>query len=320
MQCARGYQTVISLFSAHSRPSNALETSLLGAPSFIIAILIGILQFQIASAANNVSPGDTTFNFPGGVAELWLPKHSEDLPVVRYGLAEPAILDAGERWRVLIGLDLERLPGDYVVYIRQETEEDASQFAKFQVRHRNYALNSKSSNTRNTKLIKLPSYDELSELGFNNSQPPLLPMQLPFTAKWNTDFGQRVMAQNGNSTQTQRYTFAAATVRTLVKAPQQGIVSKIVSHKDGKTDIVIDHGRGIYSILFGLSDLAVDLGNGVIAGAVIGKVPELNSVKRANDSNNTINGDNVKPAPSSTVYWQVQLNGVFVNPLILTKL
>ena len=66
--------------------------------------------------------------------------------------------------------------------------------------------------------------------------------------------------------------------------------------------VVLDHGRGLYSVLRGLTDLTVDIGNGVVSGAVLGRLPAPTDVAQ------------------SKLVWQTQLNGVFVDPSLLSEM
>ncbi len=272
---------------------------------------------------------NNNFSYPGGVALLKLPKTSNSLPSVRYGLKEPAILDQGSHWLVLLGIGLDQLPGEYVVYTRQTGESESAQFKKFEVIHKNYPLESSESAQRKD----IAKIDALSELDFSNTQPPKLPMQLPFEAQWDEQFGKLTVSNKDADSLVQNHSSARAATNTLVKAPQQGIISNIIDAPKGAIGntkvLVIDHGRGIYSLLHGVTDLAVEIGNHVVTGAVVAKVPApggtrsgagrasvtgISPKQRLNRDNRNANTDMAR------VFWQVQLNDVLVNPLILTKL
>lgn len=251
------------------------------------------------------------FSHPGGIAEISIKKESVKLPTARYGLIEPVILDQNTHWRILVGLDLNRLPGDYLIYFRPSGEDTTARFEKFQVTHKSYPL--KNSSTKEPE--RLTEYEEVSELGFSNSQPPSLPLNLPFPGDWNNEFGS-LHISSSDTTFAQNYTYFDSDPRTLVKTPQSGIISKIDTRKGLISTVIIDHGRGIFSLLHGLTDLTVELGNGVTVGAVIGKVPDKNLDKGNSRSSQAKRLVQTK----SRVYWQVKLNNVFVNPLLLTQL
>ena len=96
---------------------------------------------------------------------------------------------------------------------------------------------------------------------------------------------------------------------TTVVSPQSAIVSKIAISKSGLSTVFLDHGRGLYSILSGLTDLAVEPGNGLVSGAVIGKLRVEQD--RAHSSSSVI---------SKRLIWQTVINKSYVDPQLLTKL
>lgn len=284
----------------------------------ILAVATFILGSLLSGPLLAISIGN--INYPGGVASLMVPKISEDIPTVRYGLKEPAILDNGDEWQVLIGLDLTLLPGEYLVYVQHVSDDENTEFLKFQVDYKHYPLSTspkKGGANSKYRLAKLPKFKKLSDLDFSNSQPPILPMQLPFTSQWNTEFGQLFASEEGQGMLAQDYTFAQPLASTLVLAPQAAIIAKVTLAESDTYSVVLDHGRGVFSVLHGLSDLTVEVGNGVVAGAVLGKVPSKVADKRP-----PARGQARKTAITmgTKVYWQVQLNGVFVNPLLMTQL
>ncbi len=253
------------------------------------------------------------FSYPGGVAEILLPKTTPQPPLVRYGLKEPAVIETERNWRVLVGIALDQLPGDYVVYSRQTDTDEAAVFTEFQVEHKQYVAIPLTSKDLLT-LDSVPLLQDYSELDFHNTQPPRLPMQLPIDGDWNKNFGRiaysdRISDGGNTEERLQNHSFIVSSPLTLIRAPQAGIVSKLITTEAGLSTLVIDHGSGVQSVLHGLSDITVELGNGVTAGAVLAKVPRLDNDQTKNTS-----------TLSHIVYWQVRMNGVFVDPLLMTKL
>lgn len=282
---------------------------------FVLCIAALWFCSSLLAAKVNIDKEAEGLNHPGGIAEIHIPKTSALLPTVKYGLKEPAILENDSYWRVLIGISLEQLPGDYLVYIHEQEREDDDgiSFKKFQVNHKTYPL--RDGNKITVKKLKI--FSQLSELDFSNSQPPTLPMQWPFNAQWDTGFGDIFLQGDETTPNIQNHTFGDATPLTLVKAPQTGIVCNIDQSKNGLYTVVIDHGRGIYSLLHNLDDITVELGNGVVAGAVLGKVAADN---KPSTSSTQPELTKQREKMGKPVYWQVQLNGVFVNPVYLTQL
>lgn len=240
------------------------------------------------------------YRYPGGIVELQIARQSDDIPEVRFGLRSPAIIDAGSHWRILVGVELGTLPGEYVVYIKRAIKGNTAFSEKFQVQQKIYPLKAAQEG-----VASQITHEGFSDLDFDNSAQPNLPLLYPvdLAGQWSDNFGYLVEQPDDQSMVAQNYLSLTTTAMAPVVAPQNAIVSKIVRHQTGLATIYLDHGRGLYSIISGLQDLSVTTGNGVVAGAVIGKLP-------ANQMNSTI----------STLFWQCVLNGVYVNPIILTRL
>lgn len=249
-----------------------------------------------------------SYNFPGGVAQLLLPKLSSSLPVVKFGMAEPPIIESENHWRILVGLDLAMLPGEYLVYVKHSDVDLPATSLKFKVVQKIYPITNikdvrAAVNSRNI------SHDKFSETDFENSQQPQLPLRLPIDGTWVDIFGSVATSNDPLSDSTealvQNYVYLSSTDLAIVSAPQNAMVSRIIqgNEPDALATVFLDHGRGVYSILSGVADLSVEVGNGIVAGAIIGKLPS------------SINSDQ-----PSTLIWQSIVNGVYVNPLILAEL
>ena len=272
-------------------------------PTFVLIFVC--LAFGQFSAAGNITA--SPYNYPGGVVELFVPKQSDILPEVRYGIREPAIIEQATRWRLLIGLQLATLPGEYVVYIKQPEMDLPAYSLNFSVEQKSYPmLELKPGENGSSRHI---DHGKLSELTFSNTEQPNLPLIPPMAGQWADFFGHLAAnpesRPNIDSSIAQNYVSLTTTELGAVSAPQNAIVSRIVMDQGPRSlaTVFLDHGRGLYSIITGLSDISVETGNGVIAGAVIGKLPA--------------GTDSSAPA---VLIWQCQLNGVYVNPLILTQL
>jgi hypothetical protein len=150
-------------------------------------------------------------------------------------------------------------------------------------------------------------HDRFSEIDFSNTEQPTLPLLLPIKGDWQDVFGT-VIAEAGaplenNAGQTSNYVFLENRQLSIVTAPQNAIVSRIVQPQtsDGLATVFLDHGRGLYSVLSGITDLSVETGNGIVTGAVIGKLLAKSESE-----------------PASILIWQTILNGVYINPLIIS--
>jgi murein DD-endopeptidase MepM/ murein hydrolase activator NlpD len=242
----------------------------------------------------------TEFNYPGGVAVLSIDKQNEALPEIKYGTREPVVLDREGQWQVLIGISLQTLPGEYLMYIKPAVKNMPARHKTFNVKQYSYPLHSETDQSISEFFHE---HETLSEIAFANTQQPYLPLQYPADGQWSDFFGHTVYDQRQQKTVAQNLVSLTTTELLSVKAPQNAIVTKIETDANQISTIFLDHGRGLYSVIGGVTDLSINTGNGVVAGAVIGKLPSQNSNEEAKQ-----------------LTWQCILNGVYVNPIILTQL
>jgi len=242
-----------------------------------------------------------SFNYPGGVAELKLDKQSDLLPEIKFGISEPVIIDQGDSWRILIGLSLDTLPGEYLVYIKRSIEDATATHEKIQVSQKNYVL---SKEEKKPKHIH-QTHKTVSQIEYQNTQQPSFPLSFPAQGNWNTSFGELYFNKRKKTLQSQNTVWLNVESKLNITSPQNAIVSNIETDKHGLSTVFLDHGRGLYSIISGLNDITVEIGNGVVAGAVIGNttLPKESSKQR-----------------KTPLSWQCMMNGVYINPIILTQL
>jgi hypothetical protein len=108
----------------------------------------------------------------------------------------------------------------------------------------------------------------------------------------------------------------------MVVAPQNAIVCRIDQDDElSAARICLDHGRGIYSILDGVHDVTVSLGNGVIAGAVLGRMKPKNDNSSNTSPARTNSSAQIATTAAQfeqTLNWYCLLNHIAIDPLILT--
>lgn len=234
-------------------------------------------------------------NYPGGLVELLIDKQSSQIPEVRYGTHEPVILEQDKHWRVLVGLSLETLPGEYLIYVKRATEGSRAFAQTFNVEQKNYPL----LNDNYLPDDIYATHTSVSDLDFSNTEQPSLPLSYPVQGSWVKQFGQ-VLNTKKNDVIRQNLISINVTQISIVTAPHNAIVSRIETDESDVSSLILDHGRGLYSIIRGVTDLSVEIGNGVVAGAVLGKTPYYEG-------------------RTSLIRWQCVMNGVYVNPVILTE-
>lgn len=229
---------------------------------------------------------------PGGILDLKIAKKSASQPLVRFGLQEVLTLEGKKHWRILAGIPLHTLPGDYLVSIHSTDKSEDDYHLVFSVQQQQYK-NSDEINQANVAPNVI--LDQLNTLGFDHSEIPDFPFEYPTTGNWQNDFGDYLPQSNGKIKQ---QTFVSQTIETItgIHTPQKGIISNQWQSNNGTNFIAISHGRGVYSVLAGLDELIVKTGDGLHKGALIGK-----SIPDAGKKNKTIR-------------WYSVMNNTLINP------
>lgn len=259
--------------------------------------LLWSLLFALATPA----VASAQLNYPGGIVELAIEKNSSEMPDVRYGLREPVIIETAEQWRILIGISLETLPGEYLVYFKRAIESSEGEYLKVEVKQKKYPEFKETLG--NTERVLTRNRKKTSDIDFSNTQQPDLPLKLPTDGDWNDTFGHQIYQEKNRQLKSLNGISMTTTKLAAVVSPQNAIVTRIDTDSEDLSTLYLDHGRGLLSILQGITDITVEPGNGVVAGAVLGKLPASES-----------------PSEPHSLIWQTQLNGAFVNPLLLTKI
>ena len=248
-----------------------------------------------------------SYNYPGGIIDFEITKESTNLPEVKYGIHDVTVIDNTFSWRIVLGIDLNTIPGVYLIYIKRQTEDSSAYNVKFEVQQQEPRFIDSPIDSQKMALYQ----QNFSDVGFNNTVQPELPLIYPAKGLWADYFGYININPKIDSVDARNYISLTTTELMPVVAPANAIISRIVEintdrdNNDKKNyTLFLDHGRGLFSIISGVTDITIELGNGVKAGAVLGKVY----------SNGKTNSQ------PRTLIWQTLLNGAYVNPSILTKL
>lgn len=111
-----------------------------------------------------------------------------------------------------------------------------------------------------------------------------------------------VRIMNGQSRNPHNGEDIGAPMGTDVMASNDGVVRLVVDHIFSGRGIFVDHGLGLYSMYFHLSDVLVKEGDLIRAGQVIGKVGATGR------------------ATGPHLHWGMKVNGARVNPYTLLDL
>ncbi len=262
-----------------------------------------------AATANDKGVIDENFNFPGGIIELHLEKQSDQIPDIKFGLANPVIIEYKDYWRVLIGIGLDVLPGEYVMYYKPNFDGASGEYKSLLVQPKVYPFTNYNANEAEELQRSYRTHDSFSDLDYENTQQPSLPLSMPVKGIWSDNFGHVLFNDKTSRMLKPNALVLQNSDETVIRSPQNAIVSKVYTNQAGISELVLDHGRGLFSILSGVSDLTVETGNGIVAGTVLGRLIDEDkpTIRQA-------------PAERPKLVWQTVVNGAYVNPIILSQL
>jgi murein DD-endopeptidase MepM/ murein hydrolase activator NlpD len=218
------------------------------------------------------------------------------------------LVQTGNQWQGLIGIDLDVAPGAHAVMVHVEqpsrpaissTRTFTVTAKRFPTRHLSVAPQFVDPPASEAERIQNEART-LAALYENSATPRQWtgPFQLPVAAQANSSFGTRSVF-NGQARSPHSGADFPAPTGTPVTAPAGGVVTLAASQYFTGNTIVIDHGLGLYSVLAHLSVMSVKAGDHVAAGQRIGLVGATGRVTGAH------------------LHWSVRLNGARVDPLSL---
>ncbi|CAI4032720.1 M23 family metallopeptidase [Nitrospira tepida] len=216
----------------------------------------------------------------------------------------------GQGFVALLGLDLQDEPGTHELVVEVRNGEQQRRLS-----YNILVLKEKF----NVERLKLPKEKvDLDEEGLARykSEQEQVRAALAEDSRirlWSVDFrepvgGKRsgrfgsVRVLNGQPKSPHRGEDIAAPAGTEVVATNDGIVRLTVDHVFSGLGIYLDHGLGLYSMYFHLSEVLVKDGDPVKAGQVIGKVGASGR------------------ATGPHLHWGARVNGAWINPYALVGL
>src|SRR5688572_27204873 len=224
-----------------------------------------------------------------------------------FGRDVPLVRD-GDRWRGLIGIDLNVTAGKYLIALSVEPDGAPVMRAT-----RDLVVAKRQFPVRRLTVAPAfvdPPKDEIERITRESASLQALflgavrPRQWhggflpPVSAPANSSFGSRSVF-NGQSRNPHSGADFSARAGTPVSAPAGAIVALAAPLYFTGNTVVLDHGLGLYSLLAHLSDITVKEGDLVERGDVVGTVGATGRVTGPH------------------LHWGVQLNGARVDPLSL---
>jgi murein DD-endopeptidase MepM/ murein hydrolase activator NlpD len=249
---------------------------------------------------------------PGGVVLLKVKSRAvtgaeSAAPKVYFGDAPVLVLPAGpahrDQWLAVVGIPLSEAPGTAQVRIVGSDVADGAQ--RFEVRPAHY---------RTQRLQVAPSQVDLSSADlkrvegehdrihaalatYSPALPVTLRLQPPLSGPRSSSFGLRRYF-NGAARDPHSGMDIAAALGTAVHAAADGVVIDVGNYFFNGNTVLLDHGSGLVTMYCHLSKTAVQLGQRVRVGEVIGAV----------GASGRVTGPHL--------HFGVALNRVFVDPAL----
>jgi hypothetical protein len=215
----------------------------------------------------------------------------------------------GNRWSGLLGIDVETPPGKYPISVVIETPDRTLKTS--------YVLVVKSKQFRTRRLTVAPSFVEpppetveriskeaarLDQLFARvNAREQVGPFRVPVSAPPGSSFGSRSIF-NGQPRNPHGGVDFGSPTGTPIAAPAEATVALAGDLYFTGNTVILDHGRGLYSVLAHLSKIAVSAGEEVEAGDIVGAVGATGRVTGPH------------------LHWGVRLNGARIDPISLVEI
>ena len=263
----------------------------------LMLLVISILSIASAQAKPVHSP------WPGGVGIVRIP--GDERPSVMVTDRQALILRADNEWIAVIGIPLEQTaPGALTATILLPGQD--SRQVEIAVQPNSYA-EQRLTVSRNyvdpnpEELDRIFAERDIIDAALTNwREAPLaaVDLQAPLEGRRSSSFGLRRFF-NDQPRSPHKGMDIAASSGTPIHAPMSGVVTATGNYFFNGNTVIIDHGQGFISLYCHLSEIDVDAGEPVAAGAAIGKVGATGRVTGAH------------------LHFATYLNGTAVDPALL---
>lgn len=218
--------------------------------------------------------------------------------------------EESNRFVGLLGIDLQDEPGIHELTVKVQTEEQGQTLTyRVQVLKENFQVERLTLPKNKVDLDKKSlarwqaEQAQVKEMLAKDSRTKFWQAGFvePVSGKRTGIFGS-VRIMNGQARNPHNGEDIGAPLGTDVAATNDGIVRLTVDHVFSGKGVFLDHGLGLYSMYFHLSEVLVKEGDVVKAGEIVGKVGATGR------------------ATGPHLHWGVKLNGARVNPYALLDL
>jgi hypothetical protein len=243
---------------------------------------------------------------PGGVLTLKLEVAVGPAPVVTFEGNRTMVLRLADQWVAIVGLPLSAMPGPATITIDQAGH--APTQAQFHITDKTYTVqrltvppSQVNLSPKDLKRFEAERVRIGKAVGTYSMTPPAtLLMLAPVPGPRSSSFGLRRIF-NGESRNPHSGMDIAAPIGTPVIAPADGRVIDIGNFFFNGNTIFVDHGAGLITLYCHLSAFAVQVGERVKAGQLIGRVGKTGRVTGPH------------------LHWAIVLNRTYVDPALFLE-
>ena len=264
-------------------------------------MLVVLVTIQIAVHARSVQPGELV------VLSISLPQPRHAIHVRAFDRDMPAFAVSDTEWRALVGIDLDRKPGDYRIVVDAGEGLTADEHLvvspkKFPTRRLSVDENFVNPPASVTARIERESA-LLASVYAHPSAERLwtTPFVRPVPQAANSRFGTRSIF-NGQPRNAHGGADFLSPAGTPIHAPNAGrvVIARDLYFSGGT--VIIDHGQGLFSMLAHMSAIDAHEGDRVQAGDLVGKVGATGRVTGPH------------------LHWAVRVDAARVDPLSVLEL
>ena len=235
---------------------------------------------------------------PGGLAIVDLGSATGERPKARFGRRQIMVVRDRQRWMAVVGLSPGIVPGEYVI----ATEPEAA-LHTFQVQPTVQSAGASRTVTPSDPMrlttAEMDAYATASTEPWSEPKPLPWPLQRPGAG----EYRHAHSAAAGTSKQYRSIEITTAAGATI-SAPGAGTVMRVFTGsptgKASAQSVLIDHGRGMVSVVYGLGAVSVSAPQPVQRGERLGTAGNR--------------GDDTDP----WVGWMLFVNGVTVDASFFT--
>lgn len=237
---------------------------------------------------------------PGGIALVRIPGDQQPLRVM-FGDHQVAVVKKNATWVAVVGIPLATKPGPQSLEVYSPGTKSTVPFEITDKQYRTQKLtikNQRQVDPNPDDLKRISGEQERSNAAlsrFTATGTPSLSLLAPVEGVRSDSYGSRRIF-NGQPRNPHSGMDIAAPTGTPIRAPAAGKVVEAGDFFFNGNTLYIDHGYGLVTMYCHLSSIAVELGDEVAPGQVIGKVGATGRVTGAH------------------LHWGVALNRAMVDP------